>query len=258
MSNEPPVSGKRSVQSPKDLVSFTWGLKRFARECGADLVGIADLGRLEGIRTEPEDLLEGHTRAVCMAVRLSEGIVDAIVDRPTPLYQQNYVKINALLDDIALRVMQYIQSGGARAVPIPASQVLDKTRWYSYISHKAVAVAAGIGWQGKSLLLINRNHGPRLRLVTVLTDMPLEPDRPVKNLCAKCSACAEACPVGAIKNVNTDLHYKDRKEALHLDRCVARVVENQTNLPFIEAPICGVCIRACPFGRRKKSLRETR
>jgi len=258
VSNELSRSGEFSAHTPEDLLSFTNDLKQFARLYGADLVGIADLARLDGIQTEPKDLLEGYSRAVSIAVQLSDGIVDAIVDTPTPLYQQNYGKVNALLDDIALRVMQYLQNAGAKAAPIPASQLLDKARWFSYISHKAVAVAAGIGWQGKSLLLVNRGYGPRVRLVTVLTDIPLVPDVPVKNLCAKCSACAEACPVGAIKNVNTTLHYEDRDEALYFDRCLARVIENQKDLPFIEAPICGVCIRACPFGRRKKARVRTR
>ncbi len=257
MSNEPSGSGERLVHVSEDLGTFTKNLKRFAQGCGADLVGIADLARLEGIQTEPEDLLKGYVRAVSIAVRLSDGIVDAITDRPTPLYQQNYVKVNMLLDDVALRVTQFLQNSGGRAVPIPASQLLDKTRWTSYLSHKAVAVAAGIGWQGKSLLLVSRGYGPRVRLVTVLTDIALEADMPVKNLCAECSDCAEACPAGAIKNVNTTLHYEDREEALHFDRCLARVTDNQTNLPFIEAPICGVCIRACPFGRRKKTGERT-
>ncbi|MFH1115259.1 MAG: 4Fe-4S double cluster binding domain-containing protein [Pseudomonadota bacterium] len=257
MSNEPSGSGEPIVNVSDHLTELTDNLKLLARHCGADLVGIADLKRLEGIQTEPGDLLEGYARAVSIAVRLSDGIVDAIADRPTPLYQQNYAKVNMLLDDIALRVTQYLQNEGARAVPIPASQLLDKTRWTSYISHKAVAIAAGIGWQGKSLLLVNHGYGPRVRLVTVLTDMPLDADVPVKNLCAKCSACAEACPAGAIKNVNTTLHYEDREEALHFDRCLARVTDNQTSVPFIEAPICGVCIRACPFGKRKKSRERT-
>lgn len=257
MSPEPSGSSVRNASIPDDLVSFTINLKELAKQCGADLVGIADLERLQGIQTEPRDLLRGYTRAVSIGVRLADGVVDAIVDLPTPLYQQNYAKVNLLLDDIALRVVQHIQNSGARTVPIPASQLLDTTNWRSYISHKAVAIAAGLGWQGKSLLLVNRKYGPRVRLVTVLTDMPLVPDEPMKNLCADCSACADACPATAIKNVNTSLHYKDREEALHFDRCVARVTENQTSVPFVESPICGVCIRACPFGEKKRSRTES-
>jgi epoxyqueuosine reductase len=228
-------------------------LKKFAGECGADVVGIADLSALRGIETEPSNLLDGYCCAISIAVRLADGVIDPIIDEPTPLYQQHYFKVNALLDDIALRVSQRLQSVGAKTLPIPASQVLDKTRWHSYLSHKAVAIAAGLGWQGKSLLVVNPHFGPRMRLVTVLTNLDLECDKPLKNLCARCSFCADACPAQAIKNVNTDTHYRDREEALHFERCVARVTENPSRLPFIESPICGVCIKVCPWGDKKKA-----
>ncbi len=225
-------------------------LKKFAMECGADLIGVADLALLEGIETEPPDLLEHYARAVSIAVRLADGVIDTIVDRPTPIYQQHYSKVNALLDDIAIRVSQCIQRHGGRAFPIPAAQLLNMERWTSYISHKAVAVAAGVGWQGKSLLLVNHEYGPRVRLVTVFTDLPLKPDSPVRNLCEKCSACAEACPAQAIKNVNTERHYSSRDEALHFQRCVEKVTKEFPKLPFIDNSICGVCIMACPWGRK--------
>jgi epoxyqueuosine reductase len=232
-------------------------LKEFALKCGADLVGIADLLLLEGIQTEPKDLLKGYTRAVSIAVRLADGVIDPIVDRPIPIYQQHYAKVNALLDDIAIRVGQFLQNAGAKALPIPASQLLDSENWRSYISHKAVAIAAGIGWQGKSLLVVSQLYGPRIRLVTVLTDMELIPDKPLANRCGKCSSCAQACPAQAIRNVNTKRHYADREEALFFDRCVTKVTQEFTKLQFIENPICGVCIRACPWGQKKKRIRRT-
>lgn len=226
-------------------------LKEFVRGIGADCVGVADLMLLGGIQTDPKDLLDGYSMAVSMAVRLADGIIDPITNDPTPLYQQHYLKVTAFLDILAIRVSQFLQAGGARALPIPASQILDRQNWFSYISHKAVAIAAGLGWQGKSLLLVTPDFGPRVRLVTVLTDAALESDQPVENRCGKCSLCAEACPVQAIKNVNTERHYENREEALHMDRCVERVTNNPVRLEFIESPICGVCIRACPWGSRK-------
>lgn len=232
-------------------------LKEFARQCGADVVGIADLALLKGIQTEPADLLEGYCRAVSIAVHLADGVIDPIHDRPTAIYQQHYLKVNALLDDIALRVSQLIQEAGGRSLPIPASQVLDKQEWTSYISHKAVAVAAGVGWQGKSLLVVHPRFGPRIRLATILTDLPLAADAPLKNRCGKCTSCTEACPVEAIKNVNTTSHYEYRDQALHFDACVSRVLENAAHVPFVESPICGVCIRACPRGRARKSSKTS-
>ena len=234
------------------------GLKKLTLNCGADLVGVADLALLEGIETEPPGLLVGYRRAVSIGVRLADGVIDDIADTPTPLYQQHYAKVNALLDDIALRVAQYIREAGGKALPIPASQVLDRKRWQSYISHKAVAIAAGLGWQGKSLLVVNPEHGPRIRLVSVLTDLDLVPDKPLKNLCAECSACTEACPAGAIKNVGTATHYSTRDEALYFDRCVQKLTQEFPKLPFIESPICGVCIRACPRGKKKPRAKSKR
>lgn len=245
-----------AVEAESEEVLDPGGLKAYAKECGADLVGIADLALLQGIETEPPDLLERFKRAVSMAVRLADGVMDTIVDRPTPVYQQHYAKVNLFLDDLAIRVTQFIQRSGGKALPIPASQLLDMEQWRSYISHKAVAVAAGLGWQGKSLLLVNRDYGPRVRLVTILTDVPYRPDPPVKNLCGKCSACADACPSQAIKNVNTERHYEDREQALHFQRCVDKVWKEFRELPFIESPICGVCVSVCPFGKRKERNKE--
>ncbi len=230
-------------------------IKGFAREMGADLVGVADLALLEGLETEPKDLMKNFKRAISIAVRLADGVIDPIEDRPTPIYQQHYLKVNALLDDIALRVSQFIQDNRGTALPIPASQVLDKQRWSSYISHKAVAIAAGVGWQGKSLLVVSPEFGPRIRLVTILTDLSLRPDKPVRNRCGKCTSCAEACPVQAIKDVNTKWHYSERDEAIFFEKCLKRVTENASELPFIESPICGVCIRACPWGAKKRGRR---
>lgn len=217
---------------------------------GASAVRIADVALLQGIETEPRDLLATFTRAISIGVRLASGIIDAIIDKPTPLYQQHYYKVNAFLDELALRTSQYIEDGGHRALPIPASQLLDRENWSSYISHKAVGFAAGLGWQGKSLLLVHPVFGPRIRLVTVLTDLDIEADQPIRNLCADCSECTNACPVNAIKNVNTELHYEDRDQALHFKRCADHVTKNAERLHFIEQPLCGVCIRACPWGKK--------
>lgn len=226
-------------------------LKTVALDAGADLVGIADLDQLSGIETEPADLLDGFTRAVSLAVRLADPVFDAIVDRPTPLYFQHYKTANAALDALAFRVGRHIAGQGGKALPLPASQILNTERMTSSLSHKAVAIAAGLGWQGKSLLLVSPQYGPRVRLVTVLTDLPLTPDAPLKNRCGACKACTKACPVGAIRNVNTERHYASREEAVELDRCLARLVENKTR-PHIEGLICGVCIKVCPWGRKKK------
>lgn len=223
-------------------------------EWGVDLVGVADTARLAGIGTRPADLLDGWPRAVCMAVRLVDGIVDQISHGPTALYSQHYSRVNTLLDNIATRLAAWLQSRGASALPLPASQILCERTLVSYLSHKAVAIAAGLGWQGKSLLLVTPRHGPRVRLVTVLTDLEIAPDTPLKNRCGTCTACAEACPAGAIRGVGTDSHFATRREAVDLDACVAQL-NRFSKAEHIAPNLCGVCVSVCPWGRRKTRRR---
>lgn len=235
--------------------ALTKELKEQALGLGADLVGIADLQLLTGIETIPVDLLTPYSYAVSLAVKLPNSVFEQLEDRPTPLYAQVYQNANALLDQIALKLSSWIESRGGKALPIPASQPLDMENFTSHLSAKAVANAAGLGWQGKSLLIVTPQFGPRVRLVTVLTDLVLLADKPLKNRCGRCTACTDVCVAQAIRNVNVEFHYGSRDEALDFRRCADKLVKEFKNLPLIEKPICGLCIKVCPWGR---SLEEKR
>ena len=226
------------------------------RTWGATIVRVADTARLAGIETEPANLLDDYPRAVSIAVRLADPIIDGIDRQPTPLYSSHYSRVNALLDDLAIRTTNLLQATGARSVPIPASLILDSEKWTSFISHKAVAIAAGIGWQGKSLLVVNPEFGPRLRLVTILTNAALEPDIPLKNRCGKCSQCKDHCPAGAIIGANTDSHYIDRAAAIDLNRCVYQLREVFGKLFNTTPLICGICIKVCPWGNKASNKKR--
>ncbi len=230
--------------------SLTERLKGRARALGANLVGVADLELLAGIETTPADLLAPYTRAVSFAVKLPSAVFEQLEDRPTPLYSQVYQQANALLDTIAFKLSDWIEDQGGNALPIPASLPLDMVHFTSHLSAKAVANAAGLGWQGKSLLIVTPEFGPRVRLATVLTDLPLDADSPLKNRCGNCRACTEACVAQAIRNVNVEFHYASREEALDFSKCAELLVNEFKNLPQIEKPICGICIKVCPWGRK--------
>ena len=231
-------------------VNYTTQIKQKLITLGADLVGVADAEPLQALKTDPPNLLVPFTRALSMAVQLPAAVFEMIEDKPTPIYDSVYQTANRILDEIAFKTAQKLQNDGFRSLPIPASQILDWQNWYAAISHKAVARMAGLGWQGKNLLLITPQYGSRVRLVTVLTDAPLIIDGPVKNRCGNCMLCRDACPAGAIKGVNTEDHYKARNEALYFDKCAAKLSTVFARLPEISAEICGICIKVCPFGRK--------
>ena len=59
---------------------------------------------------------------------------------------------------------------------------MDDERICAMFSHKMAAHLAGLGWIGKSCLLVTPQYGPRVRWTTVLTDYPFSmagtPDGP--------------------------------------------------------------------------------
>ena len=230
-------------------MEFTEQLKDFIKSVGADLVGCTDVDSLRGIRTDPEDLLDPFSHVISVGVRVPKSVFETIHDKPTPIYNVVYQTINRVLDEIADKTSRYLQNNGYSSLPIPASQVVDHENWYGAISHKAVARMAGLGWQGKNLLLITPQFGSRVRLVTILTNAPLKIDKPIKNQCGACTECKDACPVGAIKGVVIEDRYKNRNEALHFERCAAKLTKEFAELPDIDAAICGICIKVCPFGK---------
>lgn len=229
--------------------AYTESVKKRVREWGADLVGVADAAPLRELPISPDNLLDSFTRAVSIAVGLPKAIFRQIVDRPTAIYAHAYKTANALLDDIAFRTASFLEREGFSALAIPASQVLDRERWLGAISHKAVAKMSGIGWQGKSLLLVTPEFGPRVRLVTVLTNAPLAVDAPLKNRCGACEQCKKACPAGAIKGTVEMGRYESRDAAVDISRCSEKLVHDFSKLPEVSATICGFCIKACPFSR---------
>ncbi len=226
-------------------------LKAFAVKLGASLVGVADLSLYNDVYGFSRTLLEKFPFAISIAVRLSDSIIEGITeDGPTEIYVHHYKVVNALLDEIALRVVNYCQKRGAIALPIPASQILDQNRLLGAISHKAIAVLAGLGWLGKSSLLINEKYGPRIRLVSVLTSLPLIVDKPVENKCGDCTLCAMVCPAKAIKGVSFEGRIPMREEIIDIEACDRRLSKIASN-PRYGSKVCGLCIKICPWGRGK-------
>ncbi|MFQ5976862.1 MAG: 4Fe-4S double cluster binding domain-containing protein [Candidatus Heimdallarchaeota archaeon] len=110
-----------------------------------------------------------------------------------------------------------------------------------------VATRAGLGWIGKNALLITPEYGPRVRLVSILMDAPLKPDLPTnKSSCGKCRSCVSACPVKALKGASwTPKNQRD--DLILIDRCREVVHRNKE---LVGSNVCGVCISACPIGKK--------
>ncbi len=230
-------------------------IEEYAKSLGADVFGVADLELLKDYPVYPENLLEKFIRGIVIGVKLSDAVFDGLPET-RGLYAKQYQVANDRLDRMAFEIARMIEKMGYNAIPIPASKMLKDLHWSSFISHKAVARAAGVGWIGKNLLLVTKEHGPRIRMATILTDMLLEPGEPVKRRCGKCRECIDSCIVNALKEVDFE-NYPKREEVLDVDRCAEKLTEFASD-PDIGFMVCGICVKVCPWGKRRKVNRSMR
>jgi len=125
------------------------------------------------------------------------------------------------------------------------------------VLEKPVAVSAGLGWQGKSTILLNdREHGTWLFLGMIFTTLELEPDNPPADRCGTCTRCIDACPTDAI----TAPYQLDAR------RCISYLtIEHDGPIPLeyrraIGDRIfgCDECLDVCPWNKWAQKTREAK
>jgi epoxyqueuosine reductase len=154
-------------------------------------------------------------------------------------YHQLIERKLAVLDDFLRR------HGGTQKCYVDTGPMLERDH----------AAAAGVGWHGKSTMLLNRQLGTWFFLAEILTTLEFTPDPPLKNYCGCCTRCIDACPTGAI----TAPHQVDAR------RCISYLtIELKGSIPVELRPLigdriygCDDCLDACPWNRFAKVSRET-
>jgi epoxyqueuosine reductase len=213
---------------------------------GGDFFGVADLEPASGFIIEQGgDELKQFPRGVSIGIRLSDHIVDHHSEDETHQESQYwhhvYRVVTPELDRLAWRIQGELQAEGHRAYPVPGSMPYNRKILKSVFPHKLAAHLSGLGWIGKSCLLVTPDFGPRVRFVTVLTDAPLPPDKPFERNCGKCTACIDACPVQALKGIEFD----------PVDPVEIRF-DTFTCEKYRRDHPCGLCVSTCPFGQPGK------
>jgi len=221
---------------------------------GADFCGVADLtlAHEEIVRQGGEEVGK-YPRAISLGIILPHAIVDQLPDRDDPAVAMSYLHhgyavINTRLDELASLVAGRVQRRGYAALPMAVKEHHDNDRICAVFSHKLAAHLAGLGWIGKSCLLVTPRAGPRVRWVSVLTDAPLEPTgEPMAQRCGECRECVDACPVGAF--TGEPFRPEEPREArFDARKChLFRAEQAQAG----RTRVCGMCLYACPYGRQR-------
>jgi epoxyqueuosine reductase QueG len=198
-------SSQAIVLDLKKMATLTDRLKAFAFSKGADLIGMAPVSRFRNAPKDhhPGDILEGAKTVFACAKRFPNSMV---LHGPATSHDFYMTLVENLLDQIAYEIALFVEENDGLAIPVSADGPYFD--WHEKnkhgrgdLSHKHAAEAAGLGVLGKNSLLITPKFGNRVQLVSIVTDLELEPDPMIKEeVCPPgCRLCIDACPVSAIQ-----------------------------------------------------------
>lgn len=213
------------------------------KENGASLVGFGDVSSVKS------EITKNFPVAISFGVKYDEKIVDNLhIDEES--FHNHLVELNTPIKQLISIIENLLSKWGYKYEAIPINILMkdnQQLRELQTFPHKTAATCAGLGWIGKCALLATPEYGPRIKLGTVLTKASFSTAEPiVKDKCGECTLCIEACPYGAIHNVNWE-------RGIERDKLFDAYVCNEKRLDYI--PVigrkhsCGHCLQACKIGK---------
>src|SRR5262245_46183877 len=189
-------------QPAETVLDRSW-LRGLALECGAADAGVVEIAR-PGLGPQRDEILRNYpwTKALLsFVVRMAR---EPVRGAPRSVANLEFHRAGDEVTEIGAAIVATLETHGIRAVnpsmgfPMEMYQSGGGAVWV--VSHKPVAVEAGLGHMGIHRNLIHPKHGNFVLLGTVLLDRETnEYDRPIDyNPCLECKLCVAACPVGAI------------------------------------------------------------
>jgi ferredoxin len=189
------------AKAPSKALDAEW-LRRLCKDAGADDVGFVSIGRPE-LDDQREDILrvypwtKGLVSIVCKMNR------EPIRSTARSVANLEFHHTGDRTNEVASSIVAALEAQGHRAVNPAMGFPMEMDRLGSKIwvvSHKPVAVAAGLGQMGIHRNVIHPKFGNFILLATVLVDAEIseEGSRLDFNPCLACKLCVAACPVGAI------------------------------------------------------------
>ena len=194
-------------------------------------------------RLHPEQLVPGTVRIISVRMDYFSPKAPTVLADPAKAYVSRYAlgrdyhkTIRTRLARLARRIEA--EAGGRYRAFVDSAPVLEK----------AVAVKAGLGWQGKNTLVLNERAGSWFFVGEIFTDLPLPVTEEQKSdRCGACKACINVCPTHAILELR----------ALDARKCISYLtIENKGPIPhrYREAIGnrifgCDDCQLICPWNR---------
>lgn len=222
----------------------------FAKDKGADIIGFASPATWDETNEVPQpfrprSIWKATNTVIVMGIAMLLPIVETT---PSIVHSEMYRTCNRELDSLAFNLARYLNRRHYASIFFPRDgfgdvKILVENPMAAF-SHVIAAKYAGLGTIGLSHNLLTPEFGPRVRFVSVFTSAELEPDKMLdKELCIKCLACADCCPVNAIL---------PNDSTLIADYDVQSCVQKHVELNEKKTYPCGICIKVCPIGADRK------
>jgi len=195
-------------------------------------------------RIDPQRVLAEARSVICLAASYENSDSRFTVHGSRAGLIARYARFDDYHDVLAGRLKslaQFVNESG---------DACTRSLWYvdtGPLLERDFAQRAGMGFAGKHTNLISRKLGNWIFLAEIVTTLELEPDKPEKNHCGKCSRCIEACPTSAIT----------APFQLDARKCISYLtIELKGAIPVeFRAAIgnrvygCDDCLAACPWNR---------
>lgn len=224
-------------------------VKKEAIKLGANIVGFAEVSSWEKFKNTsesyyPQNIWPWSKSVIVLGVQIYLPMLETT---PSVVYSELYDTTNRMLDEMSYRLANFLNGLGHRAFFFPRDCYGDISvlvrKPEAAFSHVLAGKYAGLGTIGYNHTLITKEYGPRVRLVSVITDAELPPDEIIeKDLCIKCLRCKNSCPTSAFTT----------KDTLIADMDKVKCAEYHEKLKNNYTYPCGVCIKVCPIGEDKK------
>lgn len=193
-------------------------------------------------RTDPVHLVNGAESLVVTGLNYYSGNPETLPGVPVISRYAYGTDYHIIIGEKLDRLLDFIKSCIAGA---EGKSYVDS----GPVMEKAWAVEAGIGWQGRHSIVINKDIGSFFFLGILILNIRLDYDEPgTKDYCGTCRACIDACPTSAINDNRT----------VDARRCIANLtIENRGPVPEDIIPRlggrvygCDICQEVCPWNNR--------